>query len=236
VKLPTIISCADKQRVAELSAELVRDAAHAAIDAHGAFCWALSGGSTPQALYKLLAERGADYLPWAQVALYWGDERCVPPDHDASNYQMVKQLLLDHVSPGTVHRIEGELAPAEAAARYATKIERPLDVVLLGMGGDGHTASLFPQTDALSAVDTVIATKSPAAPHERVSLSMGAINAAQRVLLQVTGESKAERLAQVLGELERGEPSLPISLVQPGGEYLWIVDDAAASKLPERET
>lgn len=234
MKLPTIVLCADAESAAHCAADVVRGGAARAIETHGRFSMALSGGSTPRALYQLLAELGPDFLPWDRVALYWGDERAVSRDDPASNYGMVKEALLDRLRVGEVHRIEPELGAVAAAARYAAALPQHLDLVLLGMGDDGHTASLFPDTPALDDDELVVVTKSPVPPHTRISLSLRAINDARDVALLVTGEGKAERLAQAYRELVQQNARLPIAMVAPAERYLWILDEAAAAKLPQQ--
>ncbi len=233
VKLPTMLLCADATSAAQSAAEVVRGAASRALEAQGAFRWALAGGSTPKALYGWLAELGPDFLPWDRVALYWGDERVVPKDDAASNYRMVREALLDHIAVGEVHRIETELGAEAAAARYAAALPERLDLVLLGMGDDGHTASLFPDTPALDADEPVVVTDSPVPPRARISLTLRAINAARDVAVLVTGAGKAQRLAQAYRELVSQKPRLPIARVSPAERYLWIVDEAAAAELPQ---
>jgi 6-phosphogluconolactonase len=221
-----------------------------AIAAHGRFAVALSGGSTPRATYALLAtEEFASRVDWSHVHIFWGDERCVPPDHSDSNYRMACEALLDHVplSARNVHRIRGEMNPEEAAADYERVLrsffarqsrgkgigdERPVprfDLVLLGMGEDGHTASLFPGTAVLQeGTRWVVAHCVEKLGAWRVTLTLVAINAAARVVFVVSGASKAERLQQVLAGPYPSDV-LPAQLVRPGsGHLLWMVDEAAA--------
>lgn len=199
---------------------------------------ALAGGGTPRPIYeKLAAPPLAGRIDWDRVEILWGDERCVPPDDPQSNYRMARQALVDHVAvpAAQVHRIEGERPPAEAARAYAEVLgEAPIDVLLLGMGGDGHTASLFPDTPEPPADAPVVATHSPAGPRDRVSLSFSAINRSAAVFFLVAGAGKAERLAEVLGQIESGDATLPAARVQPAdGRLVWILDTEAASRLPE---
>ncbi len=229
MSLPEVHIFADPDALAEGSAELVAGRLAAAIAERGQASIALSGASTPQATHRRLA---AHPLDWSRIDVFFGDERCVPPDDAASNYRLARESLLDHV-PARVHRIEGELPASEAASRYAGVLSPalPLDVVMLGMGDDGHTASLFPGTPPPPPGAIAVATESPVAPHDRVSMTYEVIaGAAARVLL-VCGLRKAARLAEVYGELMAGCPQLPIARIGPA---IWMVDEAAATQLPRR--
>ncbi len=231
--LPVIHRFRDADALADASAELVRARLDAAITRRGTGSIALAGGKTPQALHRRLAQLSLD---WTKVHIYFGDERCVPPDDAASNYKAARESLLDHVpvAANHVHRIEGELPPAEAAARYAQLIAAalPLDVVVLGMGDDGHTASLFPGEPEPPAGAVVAATHSPVAPHDRVTLTLEAIRASPTVILQATGAGKAVRLAQVHAELRLGKPTFPAASIGPA---IWMIDEAAGSQIPRSE-
>ena len=229
------------EALAEAAAEHVAQLAHAAVMDHGRFSVALSGGSTPRALHtRLAAEPWRDAVDWDRVHVFWGDERCVPPDHPDSNYRMARETLLDHVPipPAQVHRMRGELSPAEAAAAYEAELRAffptvawpAFDLVLLGMGDDGHTASLFPGTAALAETEHwVVANRVEKLETWRLTLTAPAINRAAHVLFLVAGTGKAERLRQVL----RGpyQPTvLPSQLIRPvSGDLVWFVDRAAAS-------
>lgn len=228
--LPTIRRFAGPAALAVGTADLVVERLRAAIAERGHASIALAGGTTPQPFHRELTTRALD---WSRVHVYFGDDRCVPPDHPASNYRAARETLLAHVPllAENIHRIEGELPVAEAAARYADVVRPalPLDVCILGMGDDGHTASLFPATPPAPPDALVIATTSPVPPHERVTFTFGAIRASREVILQVTGGSKAARLAQVYAELAANHPVLPTAQVGPA---IWMVDDAAAAQLP----
>ncbi|HXM59146.1 MAG TPA: 6-phosphogluconolactonase [Candidatus Dormibacteraeota bacterium] len=207
----------DPAAVAAATADLVASAITA-----GAHTLVLAGGSTPRRAHALLAERR---LPWGGVTVLFGDERCVPPDDPESNYGQAFEELLRHVHPGSVHRMPGELGAEEAAARYDAIVRElsPLDLVLLGMGPDGHTASLFPGHAALTADGCAVAVHgAPKPPPDRVSLTLPALRSARHVVFLVTGADKAEALAMAA----RGE--VPAGMV-PGAEYL--VDRAAAARL-----
>jgi 6-phosphogluconolactonase len=210
--------------------------------ARGRFAVALAGGSTPRRTYELLA--GSPHrqaVPWGQVEIFFGDERCVPPDDPASNHRMAREALLDRVPipPARIHRIRGEAPDAAAAAaeyeavlRAALGAGARLDLVLLGMGQDGHVASLFPGSEALAETGRLVrAVLSPAPPVRRITLTLPALDAAAAALFLVAGAEKAERVAEVLSG--RG-PDLPAARVRPAGETLWLLDAAAASRLPGR--
>lgn len=207
----------DADAVAQAVAQLVADAIRG-----GACSLVLAGGSTPTRTYRLLADWP---LAWGRVTVLFGDERCVAPDHPDSNYRMAKEELLDRVFPGTVHRMAGELGAEDAAALYGAVVAAlsPLDLVLLGMGPDGHTASLFPGHRALKATGYAVAVhEAPKPPPDRVSLTLGALQEARRVLILVTGEDKAEALLRA----RQGE--VPAGMI-PEAEFL--VDRAAAGLL-----
>lgn len=198
---------------------------------------AVSGGSTPRPVYRLVAKPAlASRIEWRKVEIFWGDERCVPANDPASNYRMVQEELLAHVPipQANVHRIETRHPPSRAARAYAETLgDLPLDIVLLGMGDDGHTASLFPDTPGLGEIEArVVPTLAPVPPAERVSLTLRAINEAAVVRFWVSGHAKAGPLAEVFRQVESGDPQLPAARVQPrSGQSCWFVDDAAAEEL-----
>jgi 6-phosphogluconolactonase len=210
----------DPEAVAEAAAELVENAADRAVAARGVFHLALAGGSTPRRLYAIL---DGDRIDWSRTEVWFGDERCVPPDDDASNFRMARLALLDRVTPAAVHRIETEAEdPAgayEATLRSRIPGDPPrLDLVLLGMGSDGHTASLFPGDPVWRDTERlVLATVAPVEPRERISLTPRLLNAAREVVFLVTGASKAEALRRP-----------PVVVVDPpDGTVRWLVDEAA---------
>jgi 6-phosphogluconolactonase len=203
------------------------------------FAVALAGGSTPKALYKLLAQSPyRDSIDWNNVHFYFGDERCVPPDHPDSNFRMAEESLLAKIplAAEQIHRMQCELPPLEAAAQYTTEM-RPLgipprfDLVLLGMGPDGHTASLFPGTQALDETRApVVAVYVPQLDAWRVTLTAPVLSAAREVVVTVAGVEKADALQKAL----EGPPgSVPIQLVQ-ADSLTFLVDRAAASKISTR--
>jgi 6-phosphogluconolactonase len=185
----------------------------------GARTLVLAGGDTPRRCYELLA--GLD-VEWGRVTVLFGDERCVPADHPDSNYRVAREALLDQVSPATVHRIAGELGPDEGAAEYARVVAAlaPLDVVVLGVGEDGHTASLFPGDAALNAKGWAVGIRnSPKPPPERVTLTLQALRGAHRVIVLATGAGKAQAVAMAKRE------EVPSGMIAGAR---WFLDRAAA--------
>jgi 6-phosphogluconolactonase len=226
-----------KEQLAEAAARLFVERAQRAIDGSGRFAVALAGGSTPQRAYELLADTHRDDVDWDGVHVFFGDERGVPPDHEDSNYRMADRTLLSRVPVGSVHRMRGELPPPEAAADYERELRGffggppVFDLVLLGIGEDGHTASLFPRTPALDVTDRLAA----ANPVEklgttRITLTAPAINAAREVAFLVAGEGKAEPLKEIL-EGDADPRNYPAKLIRPTEDPTWMVDRAAARLL-----
>jgi 6-phosphogluconolactonase len=231
-------------RSEELSRAAAREfAARAkeAIEERGRFAVVLAGGSTPEAMYGILARDYMDRIDWSRIYVFFGDERSVPPHHEDSNLKMASEVLLDHVPVGNVHRIRGELPPDEAAEAYEEELRTffrtedvPLfDLILLGLGADGHTASLFPETPALEVHDRwVVANPVPRLNTTRITLTVPVINAARAVIFLVAGEDKAEALKETL-EGDADPRAYPAKLVQPPGGPKWMVDQSAASLLSE---
>jgi 6-phosphogluconolactonase len=229
---------ADAQTLAEAAADLIVDRARCAIEKRGWFHFALAGGSTPEPLYRLLTQPPyRSRIDWSRVHIFWGDERCVPPDHVKSNYRMAQESLLAHVPiPNEqIHRIMGELPPGDAAAAYRVTLrtvlgpDLGLDLILLGMGTDGHTASLFPGSSAMNIQDeTAVAVHAPGQEIPwRVTLTLPTLNRARAVLFLVTGGDKADTLARV----QAGD-TLPAGRVQPdAGAVMWLVDRMASESL-----
>ncbi len=234
---------ADTEATVAAVARRIADILAAAARERGRATMALAGGNTPRRLYEVLAQPPhGDSIPWPRVHLFLGDERCVPPDHPDSNQRMVRESLLAALPaqpvfhPMPAH--EEDLAWAAAAYGGLLGREAPagtgglpqLDVVLLGMGEDGHTASLFPDTPVLEEERTVAEVWVPRLEAWRLSLTLPVINAARHVLFLTTGAAKAEALESILGH--GADPRLPASLVQPAdGELEWYLDAAAASRL-----
>lgn len=241
-----VLVFADPAALMRGAAERVVDAAARACSARRRFLFCLSGGNTPRALYELLATPAfAARIDWSRTELCFGDERCVPPDAPESNYGMVAQALLRHVplDPARIHRIAGEQEPVRAAAAYeatlATLLGRSassdtpthgFDLVLLGLGADGHTASLLPGSN--DEPGRWVSARG-AHPLARVTLTPQLLNNAEATLFLVSGAQKAERLAQVL--YGPHDPlQLPAQRIVPTGELTWLVDAAAATRLDPR--
>jgi 6-phosphogluconolactonase len=239
---PVIRRFPDLDALSRAAAVELAALARAAVAERGAFHVALSGGSTPKRLFQLLAARGRDALPWDRVDLWWGDERAVPPDHADSNFGMAREALIEplRLDAARVHRIAGELDPDAAARSYARALLETagappvLDLVLLGLGPDGHTASLFPGSPALGETDRWVVANPVTSPlvggaATRITLTAPAINAARRVRFLVAGADKAAALAAVL-DGPRDPARYPAQLIAPaGGDLAWLVDDAAAA-------
>ena len=237
-----IVVLPDSEALAHEAARRFQRLATQAVAERGRFSAALSGGSTPGALYRLLAgEPYGEQIPWEGVHLFWGDERCVPPDDPGSNYRLAHEMLISRVPIplGNVHRVRGELQPEAAAGDYADALrvffDAPwpcFDLVLLGLGADGHTASLFPGSDALAERERAviaITAQYEDRPSHRVTLTLPALNAARQVLFLVRGAAKAEIVQSVL---EGGEGRYPAQRVRPvEGGLTWLLDAAAASRL-----
>lgn len=241
---PSIVVVEDDVALARTVADRFASHARAAIEARGRFYVALAGGSTPKAAYALLASpEYRDSVPWEHVRFFFGDERCVPPQSDESNYKMAKTALLDALGvPGAyVFRIHGEDEPARAARLYAETLLRELpgphapprfDLVMLGMGPDGHTASLFPGSDPLT--DDELLVRAPFVEKfgtYRITLTPRMLNAACDVDVATAGPTKTEALAAVL-DGPYDPRTYPIQIVNPtGGRLTWLVDRVAAEKL-----
>ena len=236
----------DAEALALHTADMLAMAAQEAAAARGRFAVALSGGETPGPLFRMLArQQFSQKIPWRRVQLYWGDERCVPPDDPASNYAMARETFIRHVPipADNVHRMAGEDEPQAAADAYEAELralaarERPpsgvpvFDLVLLGLGRDGHTASLFPRSDALTVEDRFcVATQAPDGS-PRLTVTAPVINAARRVWFYVSGAGKAGMVAEVLEGL-RAPLAVPAQGVAPvHGTLTWLLDEAAAAEL-----
>ena len=238
----------DRDALALRTAQYLVEMAAEAVDARGQARIAISGGSTPKAAFQLLADphqRFRAAMPWDRLDLYWVDERSVPPDDADSNYRMTLEALLSHVPlpPNQVHRMEGELDPEAAAARYESELrnsfrlegaESPrFDLVSLGMGDDGHTASLFPHTTAIHEMGRLVtANHVPQKDTWRITLTWPVINHANSVFFEIAGDDKAERVREVfMGP--RDPERLPSQLIWPSSGILTLfLDKAAAALLP----
>jgi 6-phosphogluconolactonase len=216
--------------LAEAAASWTAERIMSAVSARWACYLALAGGETPRGCYQRLAlPPYRDTVPWASVFVYWSDERQVPLDDPSSNYAMAKAALLDHVPipPDHVFPLVGDPTPALRRVRADASGRPRFDVIHLGLGEDGHTASLFPGDAALREAQALVAAvhNAPKPPPERLTLTLPVINAARAVLFMVQGASKRDALAGVL----RRDPAIPASHVQPvDGELQFIVDRAAA--------
>jgi 6-phosphogluconolactonase len=245
VTKPDIIICRDADELAHKAAEQFIALANDAVTRSGRFTVALSGGSTPRALYSLLAS--ADYrgqINWRCVHLFWGDERCVPPDHTESNYRMVHEALLSKIQmpPENIHRMTGEKEPRLAASEYADELRRffqlspgqlpRFDLILLGLGEDGHTASLFPGTDALRDKEHLVATAYvERLKAHRLTITLPVINAGAQVSFLVSGESKSAIVRALLGP-DPDTTQYPAGKVVPAnGKLVWFITQDAGSGL-----
>jgi 6-phosphogluconolactonase len=214
------------------AARVIAEHVSASVHARGRCALALTGGDTPRPVYTQLVEMPwAGRIPWPQVDIFFGDERAVPPDDPASNYRMARETLLDHVPvpPSHIHRMEAERSDRDnAAAEYAALLPQQLDVLLLGMGEDGHTASLFPGSPVLhEASQRVVAITGPKAPIERLTITPPVMIAATVVIVLVAGAAKAPVLARVFeGPVDTDQFPAQLALSR-----IWIVDDAAAAGL-----
>lgn len=243
---------ADEAALAAAAAEEFARAATDAVQQHGKFAVALAGGRTPRALYELLGrnDHWRNAVPWAQTHFFWTDERCVPPTHADSNYRMAHEAMLSHVPvlAGNIHRVRGEDPdPAKAAADYEAELRAffgacvpasppRFDLVLLGMGADGHTASLFPGTPVLNErVAWAAAVYVPAQKSHRVTLTFPVLNAAGRIVVLVSGHEKAAALRDALRE-KHAINELPIRGIHPErGELIWLSDQAASTVTREAQ-
>ena len=237
---------ADKESLAAAAADLFAAAAAKATARRGRFLTVLSGGSTPNLLFHILADPDfSRQIDWPAVHLFWGDERLVPPDNPGSNYFQARRLLLDKVPipAAQVHRLRGELAPADAVQTYRRQLQayagnsQPwprFDLALMGLGADGHTASLFPgSAAALEKRQSVLAVTAAYAgrPAQRATLTPPVFNDAHQILFLVTGEEKAAALAAVI-EGPRDIEKWPAQGIQPlSGSLTWFADKPAASLL-----
>ena len=241
-----VVVLADLAAVARAAANRLVARARESIAGHGTFSVALSGGSTPRALFDVLASDDyRDRIEWGRARVFWSDERCVPPDHPDSNYRLAHEALLSKVAiaPGNAHRLRGEIDPGQAALEYEQIVRREVaapatggapafDLILLGMGPDGHTASLFPGTVVLREDTRLVAANFvPRLNAHRLTFTPPLINAAASVTFMVAGSDKAETLRAVL-EGEHQPDALPAQIIRPAsGQLTWLVDRAAASQL-----
>ncbi len=238
----------DPAALARRAVEYLVEMTGEAVEAQGRARLAISGGATPKAAFELLANQKQPWrnrMPWERLDLYWVDERCVPPGDPESNYRMTREALLDHVplKSEQIHRIEGELDPEAAAARYESELRSSFgldgagsprfDLVALGLGSDGHTASLFPHSQAIHEISRLVAAnRIPQTGASRITLTWPVINHARSVFFIVSGQEKAAILKEVLTGPHDPE-RLPSQLIWPASGILTLIlDKAAAALLP----
>jgi len=241
----TIIVCRDAGELNQKAAQRFIAAADRAAKSTGRFAVVLSGGSTPKGLYALLATPPfAERIPWPRVHLFWGDERCVPPDHADSNYRMAHEVLISRVAlpAANVHRLRGEIEPQVAAAEYEQLLKEffslskgappRFDLILLGLGDDGHTASLFPGSVALKETQRlVVANFVDKLSAHRLTLTLPVLNHGAEVAFLVAGHAKAAVVNAILGT-KTAAPILPAAQVRPvRGRLVWLVTQDAAVHL-----
>jgi len=204
---------------------------------------ALSGGSTPKRLFDYLTANYSKSKIWQKIHFYWGDERCVAPDNEQSNYRMTSEYLLDHINipTGNIHRIFGEYNAQEEATRYSDLLKNNLavkndfpvfDLIILGMGDDGHAASIFPNNmDLLNSKYVCAVAEHPETEQQRITLTGRTINNAREVIFLVTGDNKKEKVFEILNQAGEWE-KYPASYINPvEGRLSWFLDKTAASKL-----
>lgn len=222
-----LIVAADAAEFARVAAEWIAKKASAAVRARGVCSIALAGGSTPRPVYAELDR--LEKFPWAEAEFYFGDERCVPIDHPESNYRMVRETLLkSHAEAlGRLARMPADAPDREKAAdRYARRLPDPLDLLVLGMGEDGHTASLFPGSAALDETSRrVVPAAGPREPRERMTITPPVIERARSIVVLASGITKAHMVSRALGGLYLPK-EVPVQLARRG---TWIVDHAAAT-------
>lgn len=230
----------DPEAIAERAAHLLAAMCEEAINERGLFRMAISGGHTPVPLFRLLTKQDwSDRLPWDKIGIYWVDERCVEPDNPESNYGVARKELLSKVPATHYYRMRGDEDPEKAAAAYEELIREDFylgpkelprfDLMILGMGSDGHTASIFPGSPIMAEKKKLVTeVYVPEKQEDRITLTLPVINNARSCMFLVTGAEKHAALSDVLNLLS--EPVLPAQCVRPGsGSLIWIVDQAAAS-------
>lgn len=225
------------KRVAKQILKLTQESAQPQFDI------ALSGGRTPKKLFKLLVEKYKDSIPWERIRFWWGDERCVPPDDEKSNFKMANEILFSKIDipQNNIHRIKGENNPEEEAIRYSEEIAENLnlrhgipvfDMIILGLGEDGHTASIFPgQLDLIEDERTCAVSEHPLTGQKRVTLTGKVINNASRIFFLVTGANKSFRISEIMNDDEAAK-LLPAYFISPeNGQLIWYMDEAASSQI-----
>ena len=236
----------DTERLSRHAANLFIEESNKSIRERNRFLVALNGGGTPTRLFQLLASEYRDQVEWSKVHVFWGDERCVPPDDAGSNFHQADELLLSKaaIPESNIHRVLGELDPGTAAKKYAemlksfadSNLDFPrFDLVYLGMGEDGHTASLFPNSPVKVNEPVIAVTANyQDRPANRVTMTQLVFNQARMVVFMATGEKKATTLEHALSERYNPElyPAQRIDLKD--GKLIWLVDESTASKLPKK--
>ncbi len=223
-----------------ISKEIIK---HAQKSNQPRFDIALSGGNSTKGLFKKMSKKYADKIPWERIHLWWGDERCVSPHDEESNYKMTVDYLLSRINipKENIHRIRGEKNPDEEAVRYSEEIASNLnqrgnipvfDLIILGMGNDGHTASVFPnQMELLNDENICAVAQHPTSGQKRITLTGKVINNANRIFFLTTGEGKATRISEIMNDNEKAK-LLPAYHISPdNGRLIWFLDEAAASKI-----
>jgi len=248
ILIPEVAYYKDHTSLFRGAAEKFVKAANDSVEMQGYFFVALAGGNTPRDFYRLLAKpEWRERMPWEKTHIFFGDERCVPPDHSDSNYRMAREALLDDLAlpDEQIHRMAGEQEPHAAAVAYEREIRRVcveagmkrvgLDLALLGLGTDGHTASLFPGTAALQEkIKLAAANYVEKFNSYRLTMTLPMLNRAFDVIFLVAGESKADVVYEIFKAHNR-RFQYPAELVQPkSGNVYWLLDDATASKLQGR--
>ena len=228
----------NKEKLVAATTERIADCMEQAIQKNGLCNMALSGGKTPGGIFSLLASNPyRDRLDWSRLHIFWGDERMVPPEHQDSNFRLVQETLLDHIKmpDENVHRMRGEIAPEEAAKEYAELLHDHFkgslpcfDLMLLGLGEDGHTASLFPETDAVEECEKhAVAVFVPKLDAWRVTLTLPVLNAARKILFLVSGKSKSKMVQRIMSNKQPAK-EIPATMVNPqNGEIHWMMDSEA---------
>jgi 6-phosphogluconolactonase len=236
----------DVENLSRAAANLFIEQAAESIRERDRFLVALNGGNTPMRLFQLLATDFRERIDWSRVHIFWGDERCVPPDDPGSSYGQAQAAMLSRVSvpDANIHRIRGELGVVEASKEYSLRLKElssppfewpRFDLVSLGMGEDGHAASLFPGSP-VGVEEPVLPVTAhyQDRPANRVTLTPLVFNSARMVIFMVTGEKKANTLAEVLSGRYNAE-QYPAQRINPNdGELIWLVDEEAAGKLPRK--
>ncbi|MDD2921606.1 MAG: 6-phosphogluconolactonase [Anaerolineales bacterium] len=231
----------DINDLSKYAADSFIEIANQSIAERGRFLVSLAGGNTPMRLYQMLGDFYKDKLDWTRAHFFWGDERCVPIDDAGNNYGQAKKVLFDKIGATNIHRVLSELAPAEAAQNYAQTLKRfadnqfefpRFDLVLLGMGDDGHTASLFPNSPINAVLPALAVTANyQDRPANRVTLTQNVFNSSRNVLFLVSGKAKAVTLSRVLSDIYVPE-ELPAQRIKPiDGKLIWLVDEEAGSLL-----